>query len=69
MPSPKSQTRDWNTLPASKVLVSVKVQSSEVQLEVKLACGAAGTGGAVTVTGRTTVPVARATSATPSVTL
>jgi hypothetical protein len=35
--SPNSHTRDANTLPASKVLVSVNVQSSDTQVAVKLA--------------------------------
>ena len=51
------------------VLVSPKVQSSDVQLAVKLAWGAAGTGGTVTVTCRAKVPSAPALSATCRVTL
>jgi hypothetical protein len=48
--SPKSQLRDWKTLPASNVVVSVKVQSNERQLAVKLACGPVAPAGVVTVT-------------------
>ena len=67
--SPKSQTREAKTLPLSNVLVSVNVQSSEVQVAVNFACGPAPLGGAVTVNCCVTAFVRPAVSLTVRLTL
>ena len=64
--SPKSQRREASTLPLSKLLVSAKVQSTEVHVAVKLACGAGPLGAAVTLTDCVFVLVSPARSLTVS---